>query len=39
VLRQCALMAIQRNQRTVNQDDIIASIRQEFRKDNKLSFE
>jgi hypothetical protein len=32
-------MAIQRNQRTVNQDDIIASIRQEFRKDNKLFFE
>lgn len=39
VLRQCALTAIQRGARTVNQADIIASIRQEFRKDNKLFFE
>ncbi|MBN3262240.1 ATP-binding protein [Pectobacterium brasiliense] len=39
VLRQCALTAIQRNKRVVNQDDIIASIRQEFRKDNKMFFE
>lgn len=39
VLRQCALTAIQRNARTVTQDDIIASIRQEFRKDNKMFFE
>ncbi|MBB1199768.1 AAA family ATPase [Enterobacteriaceae bacterium 89] len=39
VLRQCALTAIQRDERTVHQDDIISSIRQEFRKDNKLFFE
>ncbi|MCW2485169.1 AAA family ATPase [Candidatus Symbiopectobacterium sp. NZEC127] len=39
VLRQCALTAIQRDERVVNQDDIIASIRQEFRKDNKMFFE
>ncbi|ASY77299.1 ATP-binding protein [Pectobacterium polaris] len=39
VLRQCALIAIQRGERKVNQDDIIASIRQEFRKDNKMFFE
>ncbi|MEX3020894.1 ATP-binding protein [Kluyvera sp. STS39-E] len=39
VLRQCALTAIQRGARTVSQDDIIASIRQEFRKDNKIFFE
>ena len=39
VLRQCALTAIQRQERKVNQDDIIASIRQEFRKDNKMFFE
>lgn len=39
VLRQCALTAIQRGERTVTQDDIIASIRQEFRKDNKIFFE
>ncbi|WP_261639900.1 ATP-binding protein [Erwinia mallotivora] len=39
VLRQCALTAVQRGERTVTQDDIIASIRQEFRKDNKIFFE
>jgi hypothetical protein len=39
VLRQCALTAIQRDKRIVNQDDIIASIRQEFKKDNKMFFE
>ncbi|PWW11462.1 ATP-binding protein [Mangrovibacter plantisponsor] len=39
VLRQCALTAIQRDERTVTQSDIIASIRQEFRKDNKMFFE
>ncbi|BCQ34646.1 hypothetical protein ERHA55_22100 [Erwinia rhapontici] len=39
VLRQCALTAIQRGERRVTQDDIVASIRQEFRKDNKIFFE
>ncbi|CAK9885832.1 MAG: ATP-dependent zinc metalloprotease FtsH [Candidatus Erwinia impunctatus] len=32
VLRQCALMAIQRDERRVTQSDIITSIRKEFRK-------
>ncbi|GAL33650.1 cell division protein FtsH [Vibrio maritimus] len=36
VLRQCALTAIRRNERTVYQTDIIDSIRREFKKDNKL---
>lgn len=36
VLRQCALTAIRRGERVVHQDDILQSIRQEFRKDNKL---
>lgn len=38
VLRQCALVAIQKHDRSVSQDDIIASIRQEFRKENKMFF-
>lgn len=38
VLRQCALVAIQKYDRSVSQDDIIASIRQEFRKENKMFF-
>ncbi|CAM3703495.1 ATP-dependent zinc metalloprotease FtsH 3 [Vibrio aerogenes CECT 7868] len=36
VLRQCALTAIRRGERVVYQDDILDSIRQEFRKENKL---
>lgn len=39
ILRRCALTAIQRRERTVNQNDIMASIRQEFRKENKMFFE
>ncbi|MZI92905.1 AAA family ATPase [Vibrio sp. CAIM 722] len=38
VLRQCALTAIVRNERIVYQNDIITSIRQEFRKENKMLF-
>lgn len=38
VLRQCALVAIQRHDRSVSQDDIIVSIRQEYRKENKMFF-
>ncbi|MGR5176444.1 ATP-binding protein [Vibrio parahaemolyticus] len=36
VLRQCALTAIRRNERTVYHQDLVTSIRQEFKKDNKL---
>lgn len=36
VLRQCALTAIRRNERTVYQGDLLQGIREELRKDNKI---
>lgn len=36
VLRQCALNAVRRQERTVYQQDILHSIRREFQKDNKI---
>jgi len=35
VLRYCALAAVSRGSRRVNQDEIMAGIRREFRKDNR----
>ncbi|NOU50280.1 ATP-binding protein [Pseudoalteromonas sp. JBTF-M23] len=35
ILRQCALLAIRRNERVIYLDDLLESIRQEFQKDNK----